>query len=325
MRNTAAEGALLVAVGVIVGADGRILLSQRRADRHLGGKWEFPGGKVEPGESVVGALERELGEELGIRPLALRPLIRVDHPYPEKRVLLDVWRVDRYGGQPAGLEGQPIVWVAAEELADYPLPEADRPIVTACRLPATCLITPDPGHSLEEWWLRFESSLTAGERLVQLRAPSLGGEQLERVVVRAAELTARYGAALLLNCGDSIEQALRLVECHALAGLHLTGRALASLSERPLARTALLSASCHSPAELALAERIGADFALLSPVEPTTSHPLAEPIGWRSVADWIEGVNLPVYALGGMHPGLLEDAWRHGAQGIAAISSLWRT
>ena len=96
-----------VAAAVIRCVDGQILLAKRPEDKHQGGLWEFPGGKVEASETVQAALSRELEEELGIRPSAARPLIQVRHDYPDKQVLLDVWEVSAFTGEPHGAEGQP--------------------------------------------------------------------------------------------------------------------------------------------------------------------------------------------------------------------------
>ncbi|MBN7795388.1 8-oxo-dGTP diphosphatase MutT [Parahaliea mediterranea] len=118
-----------VAVGVIVAADGRILLSRRAEGAHQGGLWEFPGGKVEPGEAVRDALERELLEELGIRVSEAEPLLEIRHDYGDKRVLLDVHVVRDFSGTAQSLEDQPLLWVAVEELRDYAFPAANVPIV----------------------------------------------------------------------------------------------------------------------------------------------------------------------------------------------------
>jgi 8-oxo-dGTP diphosphatase len=107
-------GYIHVAAAVVVDGLGRVLVSQRPGHVHQGGLWEFPGGKLEAGETAETGLKRELHEELGITVQAARPLIRVYHAYPDKPVLLDVWRVTRYSGEPAGLEGQPIDWVAVD-------------------------------------------------------------------------------------------------------------------------------------------------------------------------------------------------------------------
>ena len=132
-----------VAAAVIRGADGQILLAKRPEDKHQGGLWEFPGGKVESGETVQAALARELEEELDIRPTAARPLIQVRHDYPDKQVLLDVWEVSAFTGEPHGAEGQPLAWVSPRQLGDYEFPAANRPIVAAARLPEQYLITPE--------------------------------------------------------------------------------------------------------------------------------------------------------------------------------------
>ncbi len=120
-----------VAVGVILDGDRNILLSLRADNAHQGGLWEFPGGKVEPAESLEIALRRELKEELDILPLRTSPLIEVSHDYGDKSVLLDVHLVWEFSGTPRGLEGQPLAWVAPAELPGYDFPAANLPIVEA--------------------------------------------------------------------------------------------------------------------------------------------------------------------------------------------------
>ena len=122
-----------VAVGVVLDDARRILITRRADDSHQGGLWEFPGGKVEPDERLYTALARELREELGIAIGRTRALLAVRHDYGDKAVLLDVHVVWEFSGQARGLEGQPLAWVAAEELAGYPLPAANAPIVEAVR------------------------------------------------------------------------------------------------------------------------------------------------------------------------------------------------
>jgi 8-oxo-dGTP diphosphatase len=122
--------AVHVAVGVIH-RGGRILLSRRHADSHQGGLWEFPGGKVESGEQVTEALQRELEEELGIRVQFCEPLLEVRHDYGDKQVFLDVWWVSEFSGKEQGREGQPLSWVAPEQLQELEFPAANEPIVEA--------------------------------------------------------------------------------------------------------------------------------------------------------------------------------------------------
>jgi 8-oxo-dGTP diphosphatase len=124
-------GRLHVAVGVIIDDRDRVLISRRAEDSHQGGLWEFPGGKVESGESLGDALARELREELDIQIAGSEPLLEVRHDYSDKAVLLDVHLVRSFSGQPRALENQPLAWVTSDGLSDYRFPAANAPIVQA--------------------------------------------------------------------------------------------------------------------------------------------------------------------------------------------------
>jgi mutator protein MutT len=124
-----------VVAAAVIDTAGRVLIAQRPSGTHYAGGWEFPGGKLEPGEERAAGLARELKEELGIGIAAPRPLMRVQHAYPSRVVLLDMWVVKRYAGEPKGLDGQALRWCAQEDLAAAELLPADKPIVAALRLP----------------------------------------------------------------------------------------------------------------------------------------------------------------------------------------------
>lgn len=117
-----------VAVGVIV-CDGQFFLTKRLEHTHQGGKWEFPGGKVEEGETFAQALHRELNEEVAIDVLSCTPLIDINHDYGDKKVLLSVYLVDNYQGEPQAQEGQEQGWFSLSELAKIDFPKANHPIV----------------------------------------------------------------------------------------------------------------------------------------------------------------------------------------------------
>ena len=125
---------ITVAAGVLEAEDGRVLIARRADSKHAGGFWEFPGGKVAAGETARAALDRELAEELGIEVVEAAPLIGYRHSYPERDVVLRVFRVLRYTGEPEGREGQPLRWVATEKLLESGLLPADEPIVEALKL-----------------------------------------------------------------------------------------------------------------------------------------------------------------------------------------------
>jgi 8-oxo-dGTP diphosphatase len=124
-----------VVAAVVIDAQGRVLIAQRPKKKHLAGGWEFPGGKLEPGEERLAGLSRELREEIGISVAKPRPLMRVHHTYPTREILLDIWVIRRYTGEPRGLEGQALRWCPQQDLGSADLLPADKPIVAALRLP----------------------------------------------------------------------------------------------------------------------------------------------------------------------------------------------
>lgn len=123
--------AVRVVAGVLHDTLGRVLIAQRPQGKHMAGFWEFPGGKIAPGESGEQALARELTEELGVSLEHCHPLLQLRHDYADRVIELDVFVVDRYHGEPTGREAQALKWVTASELAAEPLLPADRPIVDA--------------------------------------------------------------------------------------------------------------------------------------------------------------------------------------------------
>ena len=124
---------ILVVAAALYDARGRVLIAQRPQGRHQAGRWEFPGGKVAPGESEAAALARELREELGIEVTASRPFMRLEHSYADRSVELSMWIVERFAGAPRSLENQELRWVAPADLGQADLLEADRPFVEALR------------------------------------------------------------------------------------------------------------------------------------------------------------------------------------------------
>lgn len=309
---------MAVAAAVIHGRDGRFLVSRRPQHLHQGGLWEFPGGKLEAGETAVQALQRELAEELGIQVQDAEPLIRVPWSYPDKAVVLDVWRVRRFSGTPEGREGQSLRWVSEMELAELAFPAANQPIVAAASLPDLYLITPEPTAGTEEFLASLDRAVAAGIRLIQLRARSLSPAAYADLAKSVVEHLRDAPIRLLVNADPSLARELGV-------GLHLSAERLNGLcGVRPqLASGQWLAASCHSVRELGQAVDAGVDFAVVGPVQQTRSHPGADGIGFRHLRAMLWDVPLPVFALGGMTLVDRATALQHGAQGIAAIRGLW--
>ncbi len=324
----AAEGlrSIHVVAAVMTDARGRVLLARRTENRDLAGCWEFPGGKREPGETSEQALARELEEELGIVIEAVGPpVIEVPQLYPDKRLRLEVRHALAWQGTPRGREGQALLWVAPDKLHRYDMPPADRPVVAALRQPELYLVTPEPGGSADidsgndaAAWLRgLADALARGARRVQLRARGMDAEPWRMLAAEAVALCRGAGAEVLINRDLALARSLKV-------GVHLGAEQLATLAERPLPQTLPVAASCHDERQLRDAQRLGCDFAVLGVLRETPSHPGIAALGWEGFARLRESVSLPIYAIGGLGPDDVAEARRHGAQGVAAIRSLWR-
>ena len=305
-----------VVAGVITDPRGRILLARRTRGRDLAGLWEFPGGKVDPGETPEQALTRELREELGIEVRIGTPVIAVPHRYPHKRLRLDVRQIAGYRGTPKGLDGQALAWVPPPKLSSYPMPAADRPVVAALQQPDRYLVTPAPGDDDAAWLDRLQRALHSGVGRVQLRHAGTDAPRWAALCARAVGLCRTAGVEVLINADIALASALG-------TGVHLRAAQLAALPQRPLPAGRPVAASCHDLDELRHAERLGCDFAVVGPLRETASHPGIAGIGWPAFAALREHASLPLYAIGGLTPADLAEARAHGAQGIAAIRGLW--
>lgn len=304
-----------VVAGIIRDASGRILVSRRRPGSHLENLWEFPGGKLDPGEDHARGLAREIEEELGIRVRESRPLASVAHDYPEKTVRLWLREVGEYSGTPEGREGQALRWVEMDQLRHLDMPAADRPVVRMLNQDPRYAISADPAESGTDgkFVAAWRSCLERGARLLRIRMRGRPVPGAQKLLEQCAELAAGYGARWLFS--GTAEEARAL----GADGIHLTARALLEAKSRPVPESLLLGASCHNHHEIRQAGAIGADFITLSPVAATASHPHATPLGWARFAKLVAGSPVPVYALGGVRRSDLELARRHGAFGVAGI------
>lgn len=307
-----------VAVGVIKSLDGRILVAKRPKHTHMGGLWEFPGGKVEVGETLEEALSRELVEEVGIGFEHCQPLIQITHAYSDKTVLLDTLVVSGLTGQAHGREGQAIQWVMPDELNTLSFPEANKAIITAAQLPEHYMITGQFSR-LEELLDNVSHQLARGIRLVQFRAPWLSEQEYLHSAQQLQERVTDLGGKLLVKGGKSM---LAQPWCQ---GIHLRASQLyESRCWSDFRRQGqLLAASCHNEQELALAADHDVDFVTLSPVKHTKTHPEKEPLGMQQARRLTRVSSRPVYWLGGLDQTDREAARSSGAQGVAAIGAYW--
>ncbi|ORU94367.1 MAG: DNA mismatch repair protein MutT [Cycloclasticus sp. symbiont of Bathymodiolus heckerae] len=307
---------LEVAVGVIKNQKGEILISKRSADTHQGGLWEFPGGKVEGSETTGDALKRELLEELDLTIESAIPLIEIEHEYEDLSVHLNVQLVKAYQGEAMGMEGQPIKWVKASDLKQYAFPEANARIVEVLNLPHSYPIVDESIGCTRSMLQHLDRLIGDGYLMIQLRAKSLTEKQFKELAIEAIVKTKKEGVRLFVN--TTLEIAL---DINADA-VHLNSKELSSLKGSFLDKKSMVfAASCHGKEDLEQAKKLGALFAVLSPVCETCSHPEATPLGWDVFKALVEPMAIPVYALGGVGPVNMDKAILQGACGVSGISA----
>jgi 8-oxo-dGTP diphosphatase len=309
-----------VAVGVLLRADGKVLLGNRPADKPWPGWWELPGGKLEPGETVMQALARELCEEIGITVTVARPWVTYVHRYPTTTVRLAFCRITGWEGEPRGLENQALRWVDLNTAHEVPqLLPATLPPLRWLQLPEFYAISSaGSSEGLPAFLIRLEQALANGLKLLQWREPSwpegVASNSLHAALRDVLSRCHAAGARVLINSVHPLAWAQQA------DGLHL--RSEDARQQRPeLGQHQLLAMSTHHAEDLARARALRADFVVLGPVLETASHPGVAGIGWEAFARLNEQAGMPVYAIGGQSKATLQSALAVGGHGIAGIRS----
>lgn len=306
-----------VAAAVMLRAESReFLLAQRPAGKAYAGYWEFPGGKLEAGETVRQALIRELQEELGITATACSPWLTRQFTYPHATIRLHFWRVTAWDGEigvTAPLEHAAVNWEkCGKSISVAPILPANDPILKALALPSTMAITMAEIESSEAQLERLEKSLAAGLRLIQVRDKNLPTAQRRHFAEAVMKLARHYPDALVM-IGDDAEMAQHITA----DGVHLSSIKLAATTRRPDFKW--VGASCHNATELTKAVELGCDYALLGAVLPTPTHPESSGLGWTEFARLIADCPIPVFALGGLRCEMMAEAQQQGAHGLAMM------
>ncbi|HEY0905857.1 MAG TPA: Nudix family hydrolase [Methylophilus sp.] len=310
-----------VAVAILQKPNGEYLLASRPQGKGWAGWWEFPGGKIEQGESPAHALIREAQEELGITPTRFQPWIKRRYDYPAthdaeaKTVLLHFFFVTEWQGSLHPHEGQQFAWQHPQKLNVSPVLPANAPIMHALSLPEVYAISNVAEMGKSAFLQALKKQLDHGLQLLQIREAALSHDDLASLSQEILQMCAAYDCRCLLN--GSPEQAQQL----GYHGVHLNSQRLMALTQKPA--DLLVGASCHTMEQLQQAQTLQLDFALLSPVLPTQSHPEATGLGWEKFAEMVSGLEMPVYALGGMDGTHLAQAQACGARGIAMQRACW--
>ncbi len=303
-----------VAAAVIERPGGAFLLAQRPEGKPYPGYWEFPGGKIEPGEDARAALTRELREELGIEVRESTPWITRVYAYTHATVRLHFFRVVAWDGEPQPLEDQAIRWQSVEAPDVAPMLPANAPVLAALALPAAMVVSNCAELGVEGWTQKLADRAMEEKLLVQVREKECNFQQVQHILSRALARAEPFGSRIVVNsdCGA-------FPQC---GGVHLTSKALMQATARPAGTP--VGASCHDERELDQAEAIGVDYAVVGPVKATASHPDATPLGWERFEQLVHGRAMPIYAIGGLTRADLAEARRRGAHGLALRSAAFR-
>lgn len=304
-----------VVAGALMRTDGQFMLGSRPTGKPYPGYWEFPGGKVEPGEAPLDALVREFQEEMGITVTHATPWLRRVHHYEHASVELLFYRIWAWQGEPQPHEGQAFAWQQPGHLSVKPMLPANDPILRSLQLPDVLNIScvHETGRDA------LLDTLTQGQDApwVIVREPQKSREQLAALVGEISEIIHPRGGKLIVNADPA------WLKGWPVDGVQLNSQRLAACEARP--HFAWVGASCHNRAELARAATLGLDYALLGHIQATASHPGQAAMGWHGLTDCLApAAPLPVFALGGLRAANLGEARQAGAHGVAQMRGAWQ-
>lgn len=310
---------LTTAAHAPLGPNINVLLAQRPEGKHLAGKWEFPGGQVESGESHENALYRELDEELGIQIQSAHPWTTITHPYPEKTVILHIYRVTEWSGVASGREGQAIEWVAWHQVQDRPMPEADRALIKAFGMSpfGLTLSLPNADRDLLEYaqerldWIA-KSAWSHHPWWIHLALEPDSAHRAHNELASLIALIKDHGHVVMVHGTVDVAAELKAdgVYLHRQAGLALT--------ERPR-EFKWVAMACDDRQTLAHAGDLGLDYVTLAPLRrPHHAADTAE-LGGEQFKQLLTHASLPVLALGGL--GLNDLTWVRSLGGFGIAST----
>ena len=301
-------------VGIIFNESFQLLMAERPQSKTWSGWWEFPGGKIESGETPLEALKRELKEEIGISVIDAEKWIVRKYAYEDYEVILHFYKVTQWSGNIEAKEEQKISWVLPDNNVVSPILPANDLIFKAISLPDIYAITNAYEYS-GNFLNKVEQQLNNGLGLIQIREKAISKNAFIELTKEIIQMAGNFDAKVMINSDINLAYKLNA------DGVHLNSSLLHRLSEIP--KDLIVSASCHSARDIEKAMTMDVSFVVLSPVQKTQSHPNTTPIGWDSFSKITQNYSIPIYALGGMKQNDIENAFNAGAIGIASQRAIW--
>lgn len=301
-------------VGIIFNESFQLLMAERPQSKTWSGWWEFPGGKIEKGETPLEALKRELKEEIGISVIDAEKWIVRKYAYEDYEVILHFYKVTQWSGNIEAKEEQKISWVLPDNNVVSPILPANDLIFKAISLPDIYAITNAYEYS-GNFLNKVEQQLNNGLGLIQIREKAISKNAFIELTKEIIQMAGNFDAKVMINSDINLAYKLNA------DGVHLNSSLLHRLSEIP--KDLIVSASCHSARDIEKAMTMDVSFVVLSPVQKTQSHPNTTPIGWDSFSKITQNYSIPIYALGGMKQNDIENAFNAGAIGIASQRAIW--
>ncbi|NUF36726.1 NUDIX domain-containing protein [Acinetobacter lactucae] len=290
-----------VAIAILIHR-GKILVGWRQEEQHQGGKHEFPGGKVEQGETPEEACRREIYEEVGIGLKDWHQFDYIHHEYDDIIVNLHLFH-SYVPDELLNLIHQPWAWYTREQLLHLNFPKANKDIIKRLYWPHFIKISP------------MLAPVENNDTLVYWRSEKDSFDQAD--LEKLALLETNQLSKLIVNV--DVWHKLKLELKSHIKTVHLKQSQLMSLHKGDLEVGVRFIAACHDAVSLKQAQQVGCDAVFISPVKPTTTHPEAIALGWERFSDLAQNSQIPVFALGGVHPDDLATAQQHGAYGLAGI------
>ncbi|MDC0127181.1 Nudix family hydrolase [Methylophilaceae bacterium] len=305
-----------VSVAVLINNNRQVLLGQRPHPKSWEGWWEFPGGKIEKGETSVDALYREIDEEIGVKITQFKKWVIRKYSHGGNDITLHFFKVYGWEGEVTSKENQKLVWTHLQNPNVSPILPANLFIQKAFDLPKYYAITNLSETSKKVFFNQLQNRISNGLKMIQVREKNISFDEFKIFSNEVIKICKPKGVKVIINSDVNLAYEIKA------DGVHLRSKDLISIKKIP--KNLIVSASCHTQEEIYIAEKLNINFLVLSAIKKTLSHPDIKPIGWDEFEKIVNRVNTPIYALGGLGVNDYSVALENGAIGIASQRSIWQ-